>query len=1000
MYGVTIRSRIGFTRVRQIPGFPMPLQVTPLQSDPSLPRALALHLLASPASGAFLDLTQTIVIVPASRAQAALARHLQELAGRPVLLPTILTPGRSLTQLIIPDRTAASDAAIALACLRALTALSKGSPQVVAPLIGNAAVEPNLLALATRISQVAQELSRAGLTIAALRDRGAAGELGEFFPSTIWSALATVMDRAMAELAQHGLDLPYAIAARAIEGGHLATTGLTRVVVLLADPDPMERLLLAALAARGIAVEVVVHDAGLPDLEGGFPAHAAWSAARPPIPLERIVRVGGLDDQPAVVLHALDSFEQPVTANSVAIAALGPTDPTIVSRTLSPAGIPVALPPTRTADQGSAALLLRAISGWLGEPTAFNLGTLVRHPWIEHHLHEAGLHAALRQLTLYIASTGVRRLDEPLVELPTPSRDGAVEPVLAAMRALLATVTVAPSERDQLLALHAVLSRLQPSHAPMGDATASVTVARAALTLAELPESLLGGCALGQLVDLIVSAARSVDVPSTERTGIECMGWLEAGVCDAPHVIVLSANDGMLPEAAAVDPWLPDSLRQMLGLPCARARRARDAWILDGLLKRKTSVWFGVPATNSDGEPLRPSRFLIGSTDQAVRTLALTGDQGRSSLAAWPLESKAVSGFSAHPSVPVLPAITRMSVTQFATYLRCPYEYLRSGVLKADRRDDLQLELDPMAFGNLVHAALQEWGNCESSRSAPSTDPRVIAKELDAALDGVLAKRLPASVHGTVVVQVRMARERLAAFARVQAEWAQQGWAIKHVELAFDAPSTDGADGADHPDHRATTSELNSAIDNLDLMDDDGAPPAESRQHPAPMFPDQDGLHLTGRIDRVDQNIRTGQWAALDYKTSSEPSDPQDHRTKSGWVNLQLPLYRELLATIDVPRDMLQLGLIALPAQPDLARIQLADWSQDQLNEAVDVAARIVAEVKAARSPADFAPSGRAPLSDDPLIQAMHGIGIRGLAPNAPPDAVSTTHAATVGGAA
>ena len=41
------------------------------------------------------------------------------------------------------------------------------------------------------------------------------------------------LDRAMAELAQHGLDLPHAIAARAIDAGRLATTGLTRVVSAL-----------------------------------------------------------------------------------------------------------------------------------------------------------------------------------------------------------------------------------------------------------------------------------------------------------------------------------------------------------------------------------------------------------------------------------------------------------------------------------------------------------------------------------------------------------------------------------------------------------------------------------------------------------------------------------------------------------------------------------------------------------------------------------------------
>ncbi len=950
--------------------------------------------LAGAPSGAFLDLTQTIVIVPASRAQSALAHHLQELAGRPVLLPTILTPGRSLAQLIVPDRTAASDAAITLACFRALTDLTAHAPDALAPVLGAASAEPNLLALAARIGQLAQELSRAGLTVAALRDRGASGEFGEFFPSPMWSALATVMDRALVELSQHGLDLPHAIAARAMDRGHLATTGLARVVVLLADPDPMERRLLAALASRGITVDVVVHDSNLPDLEDGFPSHAAWSAARPSISLERIERVESLDDQPAVVLRALESLEQPVPAGSVAIAALGPTDPAIASRTLSPAGIPVALPPTRTADQGSAALLLRAISAWVGEPTAFNLGTLVRHPWIERQLHELGLHAALRQLTLYIVATGVRRLDEPLVELPKPSSDGAVEPVLAAMRELFATVTAASTGRERLLALHAVLIRLQPSHAPLGDATASVAIARAMLTLADLPTSLLDACTVGHLVDLVVDAARGVDLPSAERTGIECMGWLEAGVCDAPHVIVLSANDGLLPEAAAIDPWLPDSLRQSLGLPCARARRARDAWILDGLLKRKASVWFGVPATNGDGEPLRPSRFLIGSNDQAARTLALTCDDGRSTLAPWLLEPQTVSVLSTHPVVPELPPITRMSVTQFATYIRCPYEYLRTGVLKADRRDDLQLELDAMAFGNLVHAALQEWGKLEQSRSAPTTDPKVIASELDAALDGVLKARLPASVHGTVAVQVRMARERLAAFARVQAEWAQQGWAIKHVELAFDAPR------ADRPDHHAATAEFNGSVDELSLVDDDGVPPAESRQYPAPMFPDQTGLYLTGRIDRVDQNIRTGQWAALDYKTSSQPSDPKDHRTKSGWTNLQLPLYRELLATIQIPRESLLLGLIALPAQPDLARIQPAEWSQDQLDEAVKIAAEIVAEVKAARTPADFAPSGKPPLGDDPLVQAMHGLGIRGLARVMPTDAVSSPAPATIGGAA
>jgi hypothetical protein len=654
----------------------------------------------------------------------------------------------------------------------------------------------------------------------------------------------------------------------------------------------------------------------------------------------------------------------PVAPDSVAIAALGPTDAAILSRTLASNGIPIAMPPARTADQGTAALLLSAVSAWIADPTALNLGTLLRHPWVEQHLHATGLHAALRNCTLYAASTGVRRLDAALPELPDPKREGSIAAGLGAIRALLHDVQSAADGRARVLALHALVATVQPSHAPMADGLASQAVARALLALAEAPAALLSPCSHAEVTQLALAVARRVDLPSDQHDGIECMGWLEAGVCDAEHVVVLSANDGLLPEAASVDPWLPDALRQSLGLPCARARRARDAWIIDGLLKRKRAVWFGVPATATDGEPLRPSRFLIGAgCDQAERTLALTGESGRVSLRGWSIDQRVGSGFASHPGVVELPPITRMSVTQFKRYLECPYEFLRSCVLHAERRDDQQLELDPMAFGNLVHHALQEWGRAEAAQAAPTTDPSAVATALDAALDRVVAARQPGSVHGAVAVQVSMARERLRAFAPRQAEWAAKGWKVTHVELAFEAPKP----GAEEP-----------ATDGAGADDGDAA--IKPTHHPAPQFPDHRGLYLSGRIDRVDHHAASGAWAALDYKTSSEPADPNKHRAKDGWDDLQLPLYRELLASIGIAREQLQLGLIALPAQAELAAITLAAWAPEVVDEAIKRASEVVHEVQSKRTAGDFAPSGKRPMGDDPLLMAVHGIGMRGLA--------------------
>jgi ATP-dependent helicase/nuclease subunit B len=73
------------------------------------------------------------------------------------------------------------------------------------------------------------------------------------------------------------------------------------------------------------------------------------------------------------------------------------------------------------------------------------------------------------------------------------------------------------------------------------------------------------------------------------------------------------------------------------------------------------------------------------------------------------------------------------------------------------------------------------------------------------------------------------------------------------------------------------------------------------------------GLRITGRIDRIEENERTGQWRILDYKTFDQLKTPQETHLRSAraatalatpaaavqvggrakaWQDLQLPLYR------------------------------------------------------------------------------------------------------------
>ena len=67
------------------------------------------------------------------------------------------------------------------------------------------------------------------------------------------------------------------------------------------------------------------------------------------------------------------------------------------------------------------------------------------------------------------------------------------------------------------------------------------------------------------------------------------------------------------------------------------------------------------------------------------------------------------------PDLADLSAITKMSVTDFAAYLRCPYRFYLSRVLKLRRLDDAAEELDGLSFGNLAHDVLDTFGHTDAA---------------------------------------------------------------------------------------------------------------------------------------------------------------------------------------------------------------------------------------------------------------------------------------------
>jgi hypothetical protein len=387
--------------------------------------------------------------------------------------------------------------------------------------------------------------------------------------------------------------------------------------------------------------------------------------------------------------------------------------------------------------------------------------------------------------------------------------------------------------------------------------------------------------------------------PEADDEAVEVLGWLEMPLDDAPRAILTGFNEGCVPSGVCIDPLLPEPLRRALGLPGDERRYARDAHTLCIITaSRKTTII--ARRRSADNDPLMPSRLLMACEpdELARRVLWLMGETGERRELVPRVRPGGVSGFKVRPYVRQKP-VEKMSVTSFSSYLRSPYGFYLEHVLKLAEVEDRAAEMDPLSFGILMHDVLSAFGKSEHRNA---TDTRPIRRFLFKALDELALRRFGQEPLPAIRVQLRQMRARLNRFAAWQARRASAGWRIERAEWS---------------------------------------------PRDAQLVVDGEPMRLTGRIDRIDHNPASGEWAILDYKTGDAGEPPEKvHRGRKGWRDLQLPLYRMMVEELDITGPV-RLGYVLLPK--DLSKItgEMTAWDEDDLQSAYEAAEDVVRAVRA-----------------------------------------------------
>lgn len=353
---------------------------------------------------------------------------------------------------------------------------------------------------------------------------------------------------------------------------------------------------------------------------------------------------------------------------------------------------------------------------------------------------------------------------------------------------------------------------------------------------------------IGKRLFLLLLKRASYSLEPVAPNVLATLGWLEVPWCEEDELVISGFTEGSVPESIVGHPFVPDSLREALGLSTNVSRALRDSFVFSQARRCRANgaVRIFLHQVSAQKDVVKPSRLIFPCvSDESLPDLAArlyTVSQGAGAL---PAKQIPDAWRLALPQPPVdVTYRDSISVTKLDRYMACPFDFFLSEVF-GEHVDDSAYELDDMAFGNLCHEALDAFAK---SSVRDSTDEKEIAAFLESGVRSLLGDYAkPLSV--VIELQACAAIERLRNFAAIQSRRRRDGWRIAEAENSYSC-----------------------------------------RLRDCPTL-------LKGKIDRIDVHDVTGDIAIIDYKTWSAFGEERLN-------SIQLPLYRAMLqASGKYPQD-------------------------------------------------------------------------------------------------
>lgn len=319
-------------------------------------------------------------------------------------------------------------------------------------------------------------------------------------------------------------------------------------------------------------------------------------------------------------------------------------------------------------------------------------------------------------------------------------------------------------------------------------------------------------------------------------------------------VVIVGCDDGQLPSSAAELMFFSNQMRRELSLEDREVRFAQQARDLAEVLLNNDDVVLTWQRFGARGEP----KHVSGWIERLCACCARAGVPIEATATVSSHETFADTGSMPAPVAPEL-VPTRWSAQAYNMLRRCPYQFFAGRMLGLAGLETVTEDLEKRDIGELLHRVLLQFHREMQDRPGANLDARLARlREISDDVFGALMAE-----DGNAIGYYRRWCEVLPSYVAWQAEREAAGWQWRGGEIEA----------------------------GVDLPMEDGRP-----------------IRLTGRIDRLDKGPG-GAHAVLDYKTQS--ASRLKRKLAEVEEDCQLPFYGLLRA------DAVAGGWVALEGARD-----------------------------------------------------------------------------------